>query len=625
MNDLRRQQLKKYWTLESKDELVMRIGTWNSEIISKFWDEKIFWYVKKKVFELTINQHRANEYLFKIMHWLEFSANMDFVSNYYAALVSSVLLPDYAFTWDDKDFEKEMDEIVNRSRAKERYNLKKDWFYHVQIWSEELLMDEIEKWGILPPNNFLVWWMFWRNRFVFDDSMLVYTATIPVRLTKWSTEIQEQESDEYKTKKPKEVSIKKEILQFEEVQEALEELLWPSRNWEFSIEDWKFMGFFLQTWMTSDDNLRYWEESKDTYFVIKFFHPEMTIWQDIIELKDLLGTMLDLNNWIINSLAKKFNYNNWKIYHIFSKTATLYVEKANETTDEKLYEKFKHMLVKVKTPIYFSEIGWQPKAKEELENLVLAFKHQEVLKAWATKTPSWILMEWPPWTWKTQLWVALASSINAEVYKIKLTDIMSNAYINNWAKNIAELFQFLRLRSKQEKRKIIVILEEMEAMFSQRWNDRSEDNKVVNTFLNEMNTCEEDENIIFIWTTNDMKAMDKAVLRSWRMTLKINVPLPKTDKDRREILDIHFNKAKKKGTRKLFSQDIDLDLISKNTAWFSWADIEEIFRSALIREAMAELKWADKDSLSVTTDDMLESIEEIRKTLWIKNPMWFWK
>lgn len=140
---------------------------------------------------------------------------------------------------------------------------------------------------------------------------------------------------------------------------------------------------------------------------------------------------------------------------------------------------------------------------------------------------------------------AVASEVDAEVYNIKLTDIATDGYVNTGANNIHKLFTFIRQKA-QENRKIVVILDELDALFGKRGdtNGSREDTKIVNTFLTEMSGFDTMENVVFIGTTNLLANIDPAVIRSGRLTTKIKVDLPNAD-GLKQIYQIHLDKLKK--------------------------------------------------------------------------------
>ena len=233
----------------------------------------------------------------------------------------------------------------------------------------------------------------------------------------------------------------------------------------------------------------------------------------------------------------------------------------------------------------------------------------------------WIIFEWPAGTGKTLLAKVIASQIDADIYNVKLTDIASSAYINEWANNLKDLFNFIRNKSQKSEKKIIVILDELDGLFSKRWKHNQEDTKIVNTFLTELDWFEQLENVIFIWTTNRIEEIDPAVIRSGRLWTKIKLDLPNKDWIK-QIYEIHITKLK--NISKKFTKAIgwvNLDLIVEKSIWLSWADIEEIIRIIAEEKAMQEI---DTWKIShITEKDFFDAIEKIKKWTKTKNPIWF--
>lgn len=141
--------------------------------------------------------------------------------------------------------------------------------------------------------------------------------------------------------------------------------------------------------------------------------------------------------------------------------------------------------------------------------------------------------------------------------------------------------------------------------------------------MSELNWFDDLENVIFIWTTNNIHDIDDAVLRSGRMSAKIKVWLP-DEKWLEEIYNVHINKAKKATKRKIFSEDIDIKLFIKKSKWLTWADIEDIIRETLFKKAMLEIGGNTNEELIVKNEDIIKTIEEfLSKTKGKKNKIWF--
>lgn len=215
--------------------------------------------------------------------------------------------------------------------------------------------------------------------------------------------------------------------------------------------------------------------------------------------------------------------------------------------------------------------------------------------------------------------MVIATEVNAEVYNIKMTDIATSAYINEGAKNIKELFQFIRIKAAKNPRKhIIVILDEMDALLKKRDGTRQgdEDKKIVNTFLTEMSGFDKNGNTIFIGTTNDLESIDSAVARSGRFSVKIKVDMP-DQTGRKDVYSIHTAKSQKKAKRSgIFSDTLNLDALAIESEGLSGADIKESIRRVLELRAMKEIETMEDEQTRrpIETEEIIESIKHLKKS-----------
>lgn len=188
---------------------------------------------------------------------------------------------------------------------------------------------------------------------------------------------------------------------------------------------------------------------------------------------------------------------------------------------------------------------------------------------------------------------AVASEVDAEVYNVKLTDIATSAYINTGSNNVQKLFAFIRQKANNNK-KIVVILDELDALFGKRdeINGSHEDTKIVNAFLTEMSGFDTMENVIFIGTTNLLKNIDPAVIRSGRLTTKVKVDLPNTD-GLKQIYQIHLNKLRKFPENFITRQKnlISMRLLSdqKNFLARMWKKLCELWRKPRLWKKSTEI------------------------------------
>lgn len=627
LNIQRYKQLKNYWwERDILNKTTYDINEWILEII---WKDNLKEYVIKKIVKdwITMTDLLNLDFELQNTSWLGISKVWNIYLTLYNLILENILLPNYTDEWDkenklkDEFFRellfKELDKIINRVRNKNKKNLEKlekKWFFHINIWNKEFLEDDFNDWSnnLLFTKSFNIWWIFWYLTFDYDNDNKYY-SNIPLVIKKDERVKINDDKKEDNTK-----FIKKELIE-SFLNEYFDWKKWKDKTlkekfkkklkieWDFTIKVTTKVDVAKNYWPNKDNDNYY-------YYIIKILNNsrDMTFWEEFDTISESLEEQFKITSFIINTLAKKSEIEHKKNYVNFTtEYAFIHYSDDEETALDKKYQKY---LVQSKEPTKLEDIWWQKEAKEEIQNIIESIKHETIMKSWWAKTTSWIIFEWPPWTWKTLLAKAIATEVNAEIYNIKLTDIADSAYINEWANNVKELFQFLREKVKKTKKKVIVILDELDALFKKRGNSRNdswEDTKIVNTFLTEMSGLEELENIIFIWTTNLVEKLDPAIIRSGRMSTKVKVDNPDL-KAREEIFKIHIGKAIKKSIKaeKSFNW-IDYKNLSSKSNWLSGADIEEVIRLILQDKAIKEVNtWKIE---KIETEEIIKFIKKVEK------------
>lgn len=369
-----------------------------------------------------------------------------------------------------------------------------------------------------------------------------------------------------------------------------------------------------------DKELEYGKVSNMTYLIVKIANKELG---DLSsgeysneEILKHLETFIELDNLLINTLAKEIGTNGEKCYQSFSITTPYLFKSAQESTTVDM-TKFSKLMVEMREKVYLKDVAGQKRAKEEVASIIKTLKHPDVMKSWGAKPTSGIIFYGPPGTGKTLLAMVIATEVDAEVYNIKMTDIATSAFINTGANGIKDLFEFVRAKAQQNSKKhIIIILDEMDALLKKRdgVNQSDEDKKIVNTFLAEMSGFGTGSNVMFIGTTNNFESLDPAVVRSGRFGTKVKVDLP--DKEGRiESFRIHIEKAKRRAERKdIFIDDIDLQILAQESDGLSPADIEESINSIVRKRAVEESDDIEDVTLKsvITMEELVGSVKHLK-------------
>lgn len=660
MNNKRFSQLRNLSYYE--EDLRSNIKSANKDLLEKIWDETlreyIIYYLEKnqvssiELENIFIKAYFANKSII--------NKDVSLFKELQKILIENIILPDY--TENKQDFFEEVDEILKRADKKITREIQKRqdwWFFSIVCLDFSNIYSEFTFAWFVWKRFFDVWWVFWKCSIEDNWSL---TAEIPIRLSEkvrdWEQNdnflktIREEElnkilnniliwkwnkryfKDEYKNERSvinsNKEKIKGDSLKFyKKLKNKILEILKIRTNENYLEKDFWEERISVEISKELDKSFNYWNDNKASYKVLKISLEDSYFDDDMSkeEMSAIFNKIFDSVSFLINTIAKESGIEH-KNRFINYANGSIIIEVWNTNEDEinnisrSDYEKFESLRVKLSEKITLEDIWWQEKAKIELDKIIKSIKFEEIMKSWWAKSTSWIVFEWPAWTWKTLLAKAIASEIDADVYNIKLTDIASSAYINEGSKNVKNLFSFIRYKSKQSNKKIIIILDELDALFTKRWNDRAsqEDTKIVNTFLTEMSWLEDLWNVIFIWTTNLLENIDPAVIRSWRLTTKVKVNLP-DEEWIKQIYQIHIDKIKKKSSK--FANNINwisLNSIVQKSKWLSWADIEEVVRIIAEQKAMQEISW--EEITQISENDFFEAIEKL-KIRWKKSSIGF--
>ncbi|QPC85281.1 ATP-dependent zinc metalloprotease FtsH [Phototrophicus methaneseepsis] len=244
--------------------------------------------------------------------------------------------------------------------------------------------------------------------------------------------------------------------------------------------------------------------------------------------------------------------------------------------------------------VTFDDVAGAEEAKEELKEVVEFLKEPEKFIRLGARVPKGVLMVGPPGTGKTLMARAVAGEAGAPFFSISGSEFVE-MFVGVGASRVRDLFE----RAKSEAPAIIFI-DEIDAVGRQRGaglgGGHDEREQTLNQILVEMDGFENDTNVIIIAATNRPDILDPALLRPGRFDRKVVMDNPDV-KGREDILKVH--------TRgKPLAPDVDIEALSRITAGFSGADLENLVNEAAILAARRNKK-------SIAMSEMQESMERV--------------
>lgn len=556
--------------------------------------------------------------------WIHLQTNISLTTMLYNLICNTIILPNYL---KDDNFEKNYTEIkrIIESHIKsfeKEIQIRTQNGYSLDLWSIASLIQEMtintRIWmPTINQRSFFIGPGFWNNIFMYDQTIEWFVMKIPVNLNSKRNN-------------------KRRVLRLEEVKDFVNKV---SIDYHRNTKNMNW--FHLSIYKEKNEWRAYHPNCPEHVEFVS-----INLWKEwdyvgTDNVLDMLHEIFLLNNFIINSIWKEFWLETKKEIRLFSNGETLDVTRPGRDNDDKIisqtkenvsqqvssklenaldYEQYK---ISTDNPVTLEDVWWLTDAKEEIKKIIDFIKREDFYRSIGAKLPQWMLFEWPKGTGKTLLARVIAWEIDAEVYNIKATDIQQSSYINTWSVAMKSLFSFIKTKTSESKKKVVIILDEMDSLFRVRlWmNGSNEDSKVVNAFLAELNGMESyTRNVIFIGTTNLIKNIDEAVTRSGRFDSIIKVPLP-DKKALEEIYAIHLRKIWEKWAS-LFA-DVSLTYMAEKTVWLSGADVENIINKLLL------LKWYETrngDEISNVSQENFEKVLKEVKNTGAKesNGIWFW-
>jgi cell division protease FtsH len=216
----------------------------------------------------------------------------------------------------------------------------------------------------------------------------------------------------------------------------------------------------------------------------------------------------------------------------------------------------------------WSDVAGVEEAKEELREVVEFLRDPKRFRSLGAKVPKGILLHGPPGTGKTLLAKAVAHESKAEFFAQSASSFVE-MFAGLGAARIRRLF-----REARKAAPAIVFIDELDAVGATRGNDVSgEKDQTLNQLLVELDGFAGSDEVVVIAASNLMDKLDPALLRPGRFDRQIFVSAPDL-RGRRAILDVH--------SRDKPLEDVDLELVARQTSGLTGADLANICNEAAI-------------------------------------------
>jgi len=238
--------------------------------------------------------------------------------------------------------------------------------------------------------------------------------------------------------------------------------------------------------------------------------------------------------------------------------------------------------------VTFKDVAGCDEVVAELSEIKGFLESPEKFRDMGASIPKGVMLYGPPGTGKTLLARAVAGEAGVPFFSISGSDFVE-MYVGVGASRVRKLFEAAKANAP-----CVVFIDEIDAVGRRRSGNsqggQEERENTLNQLLVEMDGFAANDNVIVMAASNRADILDPALTRPGRFDRSVVVDTPDR-KGRFEILKVH-------GKGKPWAQDVDLDVIARQTAGFSGADLANLVNEAAlltVRNGRKEVTPADLD------------------------------
>jgi cell division protease FtsH len=244
--------------------------------------------------------------------------------------------------------------------------------------------------------------------------------------------------------------------------------------------------------------------------------------------------------------------------------------------------------------VTFADVAGCDEVVAELAEIKGFLESPEKFRDLGANIPKGVMLYGPPGTGKTLLARAVAGEAGVPFFSISGSDFVE-MYVGVGASRVRKLFEAAKANAP-----CVLFIDEIDAVGRRRSGNsqggQEERENTLNQLLVEMDGFAPSDNVIVMAASNRADILDPALTRPGRFDRSVVVDTPDR-KGRHEILKVH-------GKGKPWGPDVDLDIIAKQTAGFSGADLANLVNEAALLTARGERS-------EVTAADLDEAIMRV--------------
>jgi cell division protease FtsH len=253
-----------------------------------------------------------------------------------------------------------------------------------------------------------------------------------------------------------------------------------------------------------------------------------------------------------------------------------------------------------RSAVTWEDIAGVDEAAAELQEVVDFLQHPKRFGKLGARVPKGILLYGPPGTGKTLLAKAVAHASGSTFYSQSASAFVE-MFAGLGAARIRKLFEKARKNSPA-----IVFIDELDAVGMRRSGTsfNREHDQTLNQLLVELDGFRGPQQVVLIGASNRLEDLDPALLRPGRFDRQILVSAPDLP-GREAILLVH--------TRgKPLAADVDLNVVARQTAGLTGADLANICNEAAIFAGRSEQQYIRHTDFEAAMERIVAGLQQRR-------------
>ncbi len=254
-----------------------------------------------------------------------------------------------------------------------------------------------------------------------------------------------------------------------------------------------------------------------------------------------------------------------------------------------------------------SDIGGLCNIKRELQDVITALSHPEIVEKWGAEIPRVVLLYGEPGTGKTMLVRALANELDADMEEVMCTDIF-DSLVGKSAKQLESIFS----RAKESENTVILFFDKFDELISTDRDKGTESSDHVASLLKKEieELARENHNIVIVAAAKNKDG----VVHPNSFDLKLYLPMPDASARSEIIVNIISRSIVDQAGFNIFADDINVGTIAEETEGFSGGDVAKLFRRLKVKKALMEARQHSGVG-PITQSEILAEITKLRTEL----------